>query len=128
MSAVGGGFAASRFFGGGAGSAGRGNGPARANGFAARAFVGIGYLCGAGGSAISEDEWFCGVRRWIRRRRRRPFSGEVDLALAEAAVDAGRFWEERDSKQWEAADFVRGIICCWPFLGVEMAAGRFWCI
>ena len=63
-----------------------------------------------GGSARSEDEWIFGGWRWIRRRQRRPFSEELDLALAEEVVDAGRFGGDGDSAQWEAADFGRGII------------------
>ena len=57
---------------------------ARAGGFAARVFAVIGYVA-RDGLARGEDEWIFGVRRWIRRRRRRPFSAEVNFALAEAA-------------------------------------------
>jgi len=88
--------------------------------------LGLDTYAARGGSARSDDEWIFGGWRWIRRRRRRPFSEELDLALAEVAVYAGRFWEDGDSAQWEATDFGRGIICCWPILGLEIAAGPFW--
>ena len=62
----------------------RGNGLAGAGGFSARALAVIGYAA-RDGSARGEDEWIFGVRRWIWRRRRRPFSREVDLKLVEVA-------------------------------------------
>ena len=82
----------------------------------------IGYVA-RDGSARGKDEWIFGVRSWIRRRRRRLFSREVDLALAEArVVSLLDFWEEGNSAQAEALDFERSYYLLLAIFG----AGCFW--
>ena len=93
----------------------------------------IGYVA-RDGSARGEDEWIFGVRSWIRRRRRRPFSKEVDLALTEAAccvaiglLGGGEFSAGGGVGFWAVVLFAAGHFwcggCCWLFLESGCIAG-----